>query len=224
MLQEIEKQLYTDYSKTLSPEEYERYLVFRKQREHGKVQINRSKDWCGVDPEPIRSANLRVILEKLREYEVKVDNKLRKQHTKKGTKIMTETDTYTSVQLTEKLGIPIQTLGAWLRYGHIPQNAVISKGIYKKPVIDTLITEGSLPPPKRTGNIRKGKNPATSKSTIKAKNRTQNPPIDREPDPESYAEEFWLSHRDLAVRILIMPETTRNIILKCVDEVLRYWE
>jgi hypothetical protein len=136
---------YEDFSETLTPEQYERYLVFRKQRDGGEVKSAGHygfKDWVGVDPVPLFDKNtIMRVLKNVRE----VDKRLREPKTT-GVSIMVESkvETYTTEQVLEKLDVSLSTLCRWVHEGKIPKEVIAGRGLYKKSVFDELHASGAL--------------------------------------------------------------------------------
>jgi len=223
----MQRQYLEDFSETLSPEEYQRYLVFRRKREQGGRDMYRSRDWVGRDVVP-ESKDIMRTLEKLREADARLTRRLaekakQKRITKVRNETMRTTETYTAAQIAEKLGTTTKSVGAFQRTGKIPKSAVVSEGKYRKTDIDELIANGALHSankPVKSGG--KAKSLFTANDRASETKPPTKPPVCPEIDLETYASEFWQSHEALAARVLISPEKTRSFVLECVDAVLKF--
>ena len=224
----MQRQYFEDFSETLSPEEYQRYLVFRRKREQGGRDMYRSRDWVGRDVVP-ESKDIMRTLEKLREADARLTRRLAEKAKQKRitnnerNETMKTNETYTTAELAEKLGTTTKSVGAFQRTGKIPKSAVVSEGKYRKSDIDGLIANGALRPankPVTSGGKAKSLPSANDKAS-EMKPPTK-PPVCPEIDLESYASAFWQSHEALAARVLTSPEKTRSFVLECVDAVLKF--
>jgi hypothetical protein len=212
-----------DYSKTLTPDEYERYLVFRQRREQERLAGNlmhRTSDWVGKDPVPAFSERgMYKLLQAAREADARLETRIKKT---KPMMTKTITETYNTQQLMTKLGVSQPTLNLWKRSGKIPENALVSPGTYKKDEIDKLFAEGALSKTERVVKKRttRGNNAATS-----PRSRTTGKSAHKESSPrtESHqAAEFWQNHAPLAARVLVLPEHNLSLVLECVTAAMKF--
>jgi hypothetical protein len=223
----MEPQYPDDFSETLSSEEYERYLVFRRKREQGGRDMYRSKDWVGRDVVP-ESKDMMKTLKKLRVADARLTRRLAEKAkqtriTKERNETMTMVAVYTTAELAEKLGITTKSVGAFQRTGRIPKTAVVSEGKYKKSNIDELIASGALRlPNKPVTSGRKAKSLPIANNKACATKLLTTPPVCVETDLQSYSAEFWQKHESLAARVLTSPEKTRSFVLECIDAVLKF--
>jgi len=216
--------LYEDFSKTLAPDEYERYLVFRQRRDQERLEgtlMHRASDWVGRDPvPPTGERSMHQLLLAVREADAKFETR------NKETKPMTETTkTYNTQEMMNKLGVSQPTLNIWKRSGKIPENAVVSPGVYKKPVIDDLFAAGEL---SKSDQVTKLRERPRNKTTIPTRSRTTGQSLRnettprRESYPASHTAEFWQSHASLAARVLVLPENSLPLVLECVNTAMKF--
>jgi hypothetical protein len=214
---------YGDYSKTLTPDEYERYLVFRQRREQERLAGNlmhRTSDWVGKDPVPAFSERgMHKLLQAAREADARLETRIKKT---KPMMTKTTTEMYNTQQLMTKLGVSQPTLNLWKHSGKIPESAVISPGIYKKSVIDDLFAEGAL---SKTDRVVRKRTTGGNNAANSPRSRTKGKPVHKESNPrtESHqAAEFWQNHAPLAARVLVLPEHSLPLVLECVAAAMKF--
>jgi hypothetical protein len=211
MIQDVD--VFADFSKTLDPNEYQRYLEVRRQRAAG-VPRYKSDEWIGVDPLPTCGmTNRHKILENIRKADAELDRRLHKR-IQEGTKVIVkeinvvqESASYTAMQIAERLGVQPQAIGAWQRRCHIPADAMIARATYKKSVIDEMIANGSLPPQKAPRTRKAKAVPPKHQAARRAKTERQAKvqqklPMSRESDAVTRVSGFWQKHTELASKIL----------------------
>lgn len=117
-------------------------------------------------------------------------------------------EVYTTKELAAKAGVPWQTIAAWKRNNRIPLEAVTPDGRFLKAVVDPILESGGFQEPPAAPYPQKSVAHSAKKGAV-------------DHSFEDFARTYW-QEGTKAVDVLLMPEETGTLLVRHVNDALRY--